>query len=194
MNPRCLRLRPIATTIARDNTQTQTEIFQRKLKETREVIGNGFLTSVNQTKSRNDVFLQSEKDNLKTRISTWKNQLNDQRKAFWLFLTNGKLSEKYQEWLTSTPTRILGKFLHKPIPGETEKRTEIRNRLAKETMRSEMEIMKIRISNLKNKYEAIDQAMNSEIDKRFMDDSVKILLKDQRKKDCMNEENISEDI
>ena len=61
-------------------------------------------------------------------------------------------------------------------------------------MRSEMEIMKIRISNLKNKYEAIDQSMNSETDKRFTDDSMKIMLKDQWKKDCMNEENISEDI
>ena len=181
-------------TIARDNTQTQTEIFQKEFKETREVIGNGFLTLVNQTKSRNDVFLQSEKYNLKTRLSSWKNQLNDRKKAFWLFLKNEKLSEKYQEWLTSTPTRILRKFLHKPIPGETEEQTEIRNRFEKETMWSEMEIMNIRISNLKNKYKAIDQAMNSEIDKRFTDDSVKIMLKDQWKKDCMNEENISEDI
>ena len=77
---------------------------------------------------------------------------------------------------------------------ETEEQTEIRNRLTKETMRSEMKIMKIRIGNFKNKYEAIDQAMNSEIDKRFTDDSVKIMLKDQWKKDCMNEEYISEDI
>ena len=53
-----------------------------------------------------------------------------------------KLNEKYQEWYQSNPPKIPKKYLAKPIHGELQHNTEIRNHLATETMRYEIEIMK----------------------------------------------------
>ena len=185
------KLDNIATLITETN---HAKLIESEFKETRDAISKGFSIIAEHANSTNRILQQQEKEKLKLKIKNWKNTLNDRQKIFWLYYKNNKLAQNYKEWLDSTPIKIPKKFLPKVIPGEAEDQREIRMRTAKETMKSEMEMMELKINNFKLKYEAIDQELYSEIETSSNNDQTKAALRKMWMEDCEHEENTSETI
>ena len=102
---------------------------------TRAVIVNG-LTRIATNQAEQATCQQSEdkKEGLKKKIVPWKHNFIERKMTFWLYWKNVKLNEKYREWYQSNPPKIPKQYLPKPIPGELQHITEIRNHLATETM------------------------------------------------------------
>ena len=171
----------------------QQDVIKSEFKETRDVMAKGFSTIAEQAQTTTNILQQQDQEKLKAKIKQWKNTLNERKKFYWLYLKNIKFADKYDEWYSTTPTKLPNKFLPKTIPGEADEQKEIRMRHAKERMKYEIDMMKAKINNFKSKYEAIDQTLFSEIETSSNNDSAKALLRQIWMNDCKSEEAISEE-
>ena len=147
------KLDNIATVITETN---HAQLIESEFKETRDTISKRFSIIAEHANSTNYRLQQQEKEKLKLKINNWKNILNDRKNIFWCYYKNNKLAQKYKERLDSPPIKIPSKFLPKVIPGEAEDQREMHKHTAKETMKSEMEMMELKSNNFKVKCKAID--------------------------------------
>eukprot|EP00112_Aurelia_sp_Birch-Aquarium-sp1_P026501 Seg942.3 transcript_id=Seg942.3/GoldUCD/mRNA.D3Y31 product="hypothetical protein" protein_id=Seg942.3/GoldUCD/D3Y31 len=185
------KLDNIATLIKDTN---HAKLIESEFKETRDTMAKGFSIIAEHAHTTKNMLQQQDNEKLKSKMKNWGDTLNERKKIFWLYLKNTKLANKYKEWYDSTPEKIPRKFLPKTIPGEAEEQREVRMRHAKETMKSEMEMMAIKINNFKLKYQATDQEMYSEIETSAYDERTKASLRQMWMKDCKLEEQNSESI
>ena len=136
------KLDNIATLIKDTN---QAKLIESEFKETRDTMAKVFSMISEHAHTTNNMLQQQDNEELKSKMKNWGDTRNERKKMFWLYKKSSKLSEKYKEWYHSTLEKIATKFLPKTIPGEAEEQRAIRMRHAKETMKSEMDIMEIKI-------------------------------------------------
>ncbi len=79
------------------------------------------------------------------------------------------MAELYSTWLENDPQTIPRKFQPKQIVGETEAQKLIRKGCAINKMKCEIDILKLRVTNGKQQYEAIDNHMITVIQEKFPD-------------------------
>ena len=144
--------------------------------------------------STNNILLQKDKEALKSHLKSWKNNLNERKQGYWSYLRTENLIKKYEEWCSNDPAIIPRKYTPKLIESEPEEQKEIRMRYAKNSMKCDMEIMKLRITNFQSKYEAVDEAMISEIEANTKDQITKATLIELWKKECQEQEEKSKEI
>lgn len=103
----------------------------------------------------------------KYRIQDWRKLKKKRKWNFWLYLKNKETSQIYREWY-DTKSKILPKKL-KPkygqfrYPGET----EVRLRSARELMKHESEIMRLKADDYQRKFEELDQKMLTTIKAKY---------------------------
>ena len=76
------------------------------------------------------------------------------------------MSKKYEEWYANESAILTRMYIHKTIQGEPEEQKQIRIKHAIQTMNCDIDVMRPRIANSKSRYEAVDQTMISERDKK----------------------------
>ena len=89
--------------------------------------------------------------------------------AYYSFLYNTKIAEIYSSWRQNDPPQIPKKFQPKPIPGEKEEQRQARIILAKDQMKSEIQIMKIKADSYQKTFESIDNQMVKNIEEKLSD-------------------------
>ena len=87
------KLDRIATMLEDKNSE---EVMKAEFKETRETIQQGFSTITTYAISANNVLVQKDKENLKSQIKSWRNDLNERKKGYWSFLRTENISKKYE--------------------------------------------------------------------------------------------------
>ena len=185
------RLDKIATLL---EDKKHEESIKSEFEETRQTIQKGFSTMATNAASTNNILLQKDKEALKSHLKSWKNNLNERKQGYWSYLRTENLIKKYEEWCSNDPAIIPRKYTPKLIEEEPEEQKEIRMRYAKTSMKCDMEIMKLRITNFQSKYEAVDEAMISEIEAKTKDQITKATLIELWKKECQEQDEKSKEI
>jgi len=115
-------------------------------------------------------------------ISVWKSNLNQKNQHLYQHLRNTNVHKIYSEWLEDG-TFLPRKFHPKPICGEPEDQKKLRIELAKEKMRTEAQLCKLRAQSHWEKSEEIDADMMKLIEQKA-DGQIREHLKEMYRKEC----------
>ena len=128
------------------------------------------------------------KDNKQKISSAWNNTLHFRKLHFWQHIRNKNTAEFYESFLNSENIVIPKKFQMKPIVGEPETQTKIREEQVRANMRTEIELMKSRAVNHLEKAIKADSDLKSKI-YRICDEEVRDTLYQMWEKDTKEEKN-----
>ena len=107
--------------------------------------------------------------------------------AFWNMLKNGNKADIYEKWSTSTPIILPRKLQVKLIPDEPEQQRRLREKMALDKFRMEIELLRLRAESNEQKFKSIDEQMEVEISKKaegiLYENTIKLW-----KEECENEE------
>ena len=102
-------------------------------------------------------------------------------------LRNENTAKVYETWINNSPPIIPRKMQMKPIKGEPESQTKLREKQVIQNFQTEIELMKLRAESHEEKYKNIDSEMEELINKKVSGqrgDQVKKLWKEE----CVREE------
>uniref|UniRef100_A0A0L8GWS3 Uncharacterized protein n=1 Tax=Octopus bimaculoides TaxID=37653 RepID=A0A0L8GWS3_OCTBM len=92
-------------------------------------------------------------------------------------LKNHNKAEIYDKWLNSSPIILPRKFQIKHITDEPEGQRYLREKLASEKMKTEVELLKLRAQNHEQKYTKIDDEMLFELTTHSNEQSLEHVIK-----------------
>lgn len=98
-------------------------------------------------------------------IHLWNQKLKIRKLSFWNMIKNNYKAGIYERWLNSSPKILPRKFQIKPILNEPEQQRQLREKLALEKLKTEIELLKLRGQNNEQKYISIDEKIYTELKK-----------------------------
>jgi hypothetical protein len=114
--------------------------------------------------------------------SSWKRALNQRKQLRYQHLRNENIVFIYSEWISSE-SYMPSKFKPRTIPSESETEREIRMKLAKQKMTSEVELCQVRAQKNLQKLEEVDSAIIAEITEKY-DGALAERLKELYRQEC----------
>ena len=81
---------------------------------------------------------------------------------------NGK-AEIYEKWINSTPIILPRKIQIKQIPNEPEQQRTLREKMALDSLKMEIELLRLRANSHEQKFKSTDVNMEEEISKKAVD-------------------------
>lgn len=136
----------------------------------------------------NELALQKEASRIKQKLkSVWSQMLNIRKQTYWKQINNANHAEQFEKWLEEQEPIIPRKYRIKPIRGEPEDQTNIRIEVAKERVKGDIQLLRLRSNNSQKKVIDFDAQMEKEIRNNASGRVLEILLK-MWESDCTKEE------
>ena len=120
---------------------------------------------------RNSLNTQNSKEETKRAKekieNVWTDKLQKREGLFWRFHRNKRLNEVYQQEIEKENPMMPNKFQNKPRDKEPEEEYLIRKEFAKESLKTELKLLKVRYMRQQKYISDIDVEMISSIQKQF---------------------------
>lgn len=114
----------------------------------------------------NELALQKEASRIKQKIKTyWSQTLNSRKQTYWKQINNAYHAEQFEKWLEKAEPILPRKFRIKPICEEPNDQTNIRIEVAKERLRGEIQLLRLRSNKSREKVIEYDTEMEKVLQK-----------------------------
>lgn len=114
----------------------------------------------------NELALQKEASRIKQKIKTyWSQTLNSRKQTYWKQINNAYHAEQFEKWLEKAEPILPRKFRIKPIREEPNDQTNIRIEVAKERLRGEIQLLRLRSNKSRENVIEYDTEMEKVLQK-----------------------------
>lgn len=136
----------------------------------------------------NELALQKEASKIKQKIKPYWNQtLNSRKQTYWKQINNANHAEQFEKWLEKAEPILPRKFRIKPIREEPYDQRNIRIEVAKERLRGEIQLLRLRSNKSQEKVIEYDTEMEKVLKNKASGRVLEILL-NMWESDCKREE------